>query len=131
MRMKFAMKRLVQIPMAISLVAIGGSAFAQQAPVSGPPVKPPTMEEAKKRMSARAGYYWYSTMRSTHRYNTDPLGCGYNDWNCFDRWCKRDLGAPGSDRGEASLENGGLCMPLPDDSWFCVWPCIQARGIQN
>ena len=27
MRMKFAMKRLVQIPMAISLVAIGGSAF--------------------------------------------------------------------------------------------------------
>lgn len=68
------MKRLAQIPLAIGLVAIGGTAFAQQAPVSGPPAKPHSMEEARKRMSWAAGYYWYSTMRSTFRGNTDPLG---------------------------------------------------------
>lgn len=62
--------------------------------------------------------YLYTTLRVTT--NTSTRGCGYANWNCMTRLCKKDL------RDNTAWRGWAGCWKRK--SWVCYFECGQRRN---
>ncbi len=92
----------------------GGSAGSTDVAAS----EEPQEADAPEAGAVAGDRYLFTTLRVISK--SSARGCGYANWNCMTRLCKRDLNDTAAWRGWAGCWKG--------DSWICYFECGQRRS---